>query len=468
MFILTLLAFTFGQATAEPATIEMNADGTAFNINAGDGKTVAVSPALTLGGIANVETTLSRAVQEGAALEERVHALTTDLQEIKLAKDALTADVNGKDAATKAVTDALAADLGDVNSAVERLSAEDDKHASVLESHGTKFGEHDTLLAAQAKSLKQCNADVEELQELVTVLNSTVALLNATWNAENGPTDCNLLGASEDSPSINCYSLHKECPKLETGLYWVTGNHADFESPKAFKVQCDMTYGGGGWTLVHRANNKDHSSSDRCAQRTLRGEGGCTKDDGNFGEVSTVALRKFGGLEMKHVGGFCAYDKDTINALRTPTETLGSDTAGMRLGLDGAASQCSVFRYFKSECRYTVGDNTNNMRNGDECAFFKMSASKDEVDKEANTLDDVTTWTSSSCSGTWSAPGIRSCNSNSDYSAYCERDNDLDKDSIRGCNRICIGMITYFDSNSCYDPWGFGRAQGKAGTFWVR
>ena len=258
MFILTLLAFTFGQATAEPATIEMvstclicsrlhiagtlghiiltfffstffspildllnkNADGTAFNINAGDGKTVAVSPALTLGGIANVETTLSRAVQEGAALEERVHALTTDLQEIKLAKDALTADVNGKDAATKAVTDALAADLGDVNSAVERLSAEDDKHASVLASHGTKFGEHDTLLAAQAKSLKQCNADVEELQELVTVLNSTVALLNATWNAENGPTDCNLLGASEDSPSINCYSLHKECPKLETGLYW--------------------------------------------------------------------------------------------------------------------------------------------------------------------------------------------------------------------------------------------------------
>lgn len=221
----------------------------------------------------------------------------------------------------------------------------------------------------------------------------------------------------------------------------VTGNHADFESPKAFKVQCDMTYGGGGWTLVHRANNKDHSSSDRCAQRTLRGEGGCTKDDGNFGEVSTVALRKFGGLEMKHVGGFCAYDKDTINALRTPTETLGSDTAGMRLGLDGAASQCSVFRYFKSECRYTVGDNTNNMRNGDECAFFKMSASKDEVDKEANTLDDVTTWTSSSCSGTWSAPGIRSCNSNSDYSAYCERDNDLDKDSIRGCNRICKSQL---------------------------
>ena len=111
----------------------------------------------------------------------------------------------------------------------------------------------------------------------------------------------------------------------------------------------------------------------------------------------------------------------------------------------------------------------NNMGNNDVCKYFKMSASKEEVDKDATTLDDVTTWTASSCSGGWSAPGIRNCNNNPDYSAYCERDNNLDKDDIRGCNRICLGMITFFDSNSCYDPWGFGgRAQGKAGTFWVR
>eukprot|EP00729_Bicosta_minor_P019371 gene19371-9636_t len=74
-----LLAFVGRLAAFQNAAIQMDAIGKTLIIDAGAGTTVVVRPTLSLGSIANVETTLSRAVADAEVLEGRVTDVTADL-----------------------------------------------------------------------------------------------------------------------------------------------------------------------------------------------------------------------------------------------------------------------------------------------------------------------------------------------------------------------------------------------------
>jgi hypothetical protein len=63
-------------------------------------------------------------------------------------------------------------------------------------------------------------------------------------------------GSSQASAATSCFTLHAEQPSLPTGVYWI--NPDGGSTSNAFRVTCDMTTRGGGWTRVYYQDSRNN------------------------------------------------------------------------------------------------------------------------------------------------------------------------------------------------------------------
>ena len=93
-------------------------------------------------------------------------------------------------------------------------------------------------------------SDCDDIDELVNLEASEVC--NDKDDNCDGQIDEGLLGLHADCPVESCLALIQDEPSTVSGSYWL-----DPDGAGSVEAYCNMTIGGGGWTLVAKLTNQD-------------------------------------------------------------------------------------------------------------------------------------------------------------------------------------------------------------------
>lgn len=108
------------------------------------------------------------------------------------------------------------------------------------------------------------------------------------------PGSCSVFGFSNINPAKSCYSIKLNGVAFD-GVYWVDPDGSGAGTP--FRVYCDMTYDGGGWTMLMKATRGttfNYNASYWTTNNTLN-ETDLSRNDGDakyrsFNELATTDI----------------------------------------------------------------------------------------------------------------------------------------------------------------------------------
>lgn len=93
-----------------------------------------------------------------------------------------------------------------------------------------------------------CNVECDSTRFEVNKVTITCAS-NGEW--QGVPTCVSRIGLSRETAGLTCREIKQRWPDAKDGTYWIHAN------TNPFRVWCDMTLDGGGWTLISAVGSGD-------------------------------------------------------------------------------------------------------------------------------------------------------------------------------------------------------------------
>jgi hypothetical protein len=237
----TLTFHLSGQNPSEAAAPLLDDPQQVLFVNGSFAAALGTTSPLDLDHFANYQTLTLTVQVDGGAPSAPVHITWTPRAAYALRAGAAAL----ADLATSALSADHASSADNASSADHASSADEATTALVADALANPYsaGAGLYLSGSGEFSIDYGSLDAYTRSEVDTLLGAVSS--SATGAAGNGSAPPGSGAGAFDTPGQNCRSILDANPASASGTYWVTDGG---ETP--FKVWCDMTTGGGGWTLA--------------------------------------------------------------------------------------------------------------------------------------------------------------------------------------------------------------------------